>query len=345
MLKNTTLLLITLFGALPLNSYAADGTDGIRFYEMIFGNPDQRSASRNNEDSHSLRGEACEGYGGLLGGINSFFCHMEKDMGITGPGSVTKSFGTMIVHAEIIANSVTINTVQYSSQGKVWVCNTQVNSDCMTNRLHYAPAYYIAFTFDRIAGINKGYALSDPGIFQGVTGNASEIIYDIGSTNQNQALSGKVVYTSGTETFKMRVLGTKTTSSFQLNLSAFSSGASGGFRFAMAGSPPASSSTTANVYNLYYENASGAGSNGNYVTDAALLTAPPTANGYCVSANESGSSTTVAPAAGSCATKAFAAFDFNALTASGAGSPNAQAMSAATILGSWQGMPANPSSL
>ncbi len=325
-------------------AHAVNGDGGIQFYEMVFGNPSQRNASRGHKDSHEVGNEACEGYGGLIGDINGFFCHMEKDMGITSPGSRTKSLGGLRVRAEILKVPTTIGGVTYAYTGSVWVCKSS-SADC-TLTTNFARAYYIAFSYDPLAGVNKGYALSDPGIFNGPGGNASEIIYDVGSASANQSVSGKMVFTdSGSgSTFKMRVVGQRTATAFQLNLAAFNTGASAGFRYAMAGTPP-SAAGGARIYNMYYEGSGGSGTNGFYALDAAGLAAPATGNGFCGSVNETGTSSLVTASAGNCATNAFGAFDFTALTASSALSTSAQGLSAASIIGAWQGMAANPSAL
>lgn len=338
-MKRLLLICIVLSSLFPSVSLAQDATGGNSFYEMVFGNPDQRNRARDGKDGASVGSESCDGYGGIIGGINSFFCHMEKDMGITGPGGSTKDFGSVKVRAEIAASSTTINSVTYDYVGSVWICDTgSLNCALTTN---FSRAYYIAFSYNNATGVNRGYALTVPGIFDGNTNDALEIVYDIGTSSSPQTIVATAVFVSGSDTFKMRVNGSRTSSGFQLNLSGHNG--STGFRFAMSGAPP-SVSGGANYYNMYYEGNGGSGSNGFYSVDNAGLAAPATGNGMCVTAIETGSSTSMTAANSSnCSSYSFAAFSYYALTASG--SPNAQGLSAATILGSWQGMAANPTSL
>ena len=172
----------------------------------------------------------------------------------------------------------------------------------------------------------------------GVAGSAMEIIYDLGSASTTQSVSAKAVFVQGATTFRMRTLGTKTSTTLKMNL-AFHDGTNG-FRFAMSGAAP---SATSNYYNMYYEGAGGTSSNGFYSLDAAALTAPATANGTCILAVESGSTTNTTTGGANCSTYSFSAFDFNSLTATG--SPDAQSMTATGVLGTWQGMAANPTAL
>ncbi|MEK7358490.1 MAG: hypothetical protein AAB250_18745, partial [Bdellovibrionota bacterium] len=203
-------------------------------------------------DGANVGSESCDGYGGLIGGINSFFCHMEKDMGITGVGGATKTFGSYKVRAEIAQTSTTINSVTYDYTGSVWICS----SSC-TVASNFSRFYFIAFSFDKAAGINKGYALNIPGMFEGNTSDAMEIVYDLGTASSSQSIEGKGIFTNGGTAHKMRVKGVKTSTSFKMNVAMHDG--TNGFRFAMSGAPP---STTSNYYNMYYEATGGSGSDG-----------------------------------------------------------------------------------
>ncbi len=325
--------------AIPAIAKATDGSGGIQFYEMLFGGPDQRKESRNSEsEGTTVEVEACGGYGGIIGGINGFFCHMEKDMGIVGPGAATKTFGAFKVHAEIVKTPTTVNSVVYDYVGSVWMC-VIASADC-TKVANFNRMYYIAFSYGKTTGVNKGYALNVPGIMNGNNSDAMEIIYDLGSATVNQTIKAKASFTQGLKTYTMRALGSKTTTNMQLNMSFYDG--TNGFRFAMSGAPP-SATATSNYYNMYYEAAGGSGSGGFYALDTAGLAAPATANGSCLVAVESGTSTTTSSGGSNCTSLSFGAFDYYAATASGPLS--AQSLTSSSILGTWQGMAANPSAL
>jgi hypothetical protein len=333
------LMTILSFGLLPWAAHATDGSSGQGFYEMVFGDPQQRELSRGSEDGVEVGSENCDGYGGLIGAVNSFFCHMEKDMGITGVGSVTKVFGSYKVHAEIALSSTTINSVTYDYVGSVWVCDTG-SADC-TNVANYNRFYFIAFTFDKTAGINKGYVLNVPGLLQGDSSGAMEIVYDLGSASATQTIQGKTIFTNSGTSYNMRVLGAKTSSLFQMNVVGYGGASPAGFRFAMSGAPP-STEGGVNYYNMYYEGSGGTGSGGFYTLDAAGLSAPATSGGMCVSADESGATTDMtAASSANCSSFAFQAFDYYAATST----PSCQALTASSILGTWQSMAAHPSAL
>lgn len=327
-------VVLALICSAPLAAFAVDGSGGNQFYEMVFGNPDQRKQSRDkSKDGANVGSEACDGYGGLIGGINGFFCHMEKTMGITGVGGATKTFGNFKVRAEIALASTTINSVTYTHTGSVWFCTSSCTVASSFNRF-----YFIAFTYDKAAGVNKGYALNIPGMMDGNVNDAMEIIYDLGSASASQTVSGKGVFTNSGTSHKMRVTGTKTSTSFKMNVAMHNG--TNGFRFAMSGAPP---TTTSNYYNMYYEATGGTGSGGYYSLDTAALSAIATGNGSCQLAVESGTSTQFTSGGSNCSALSFQAFDYYSLTASG--SPSVQGLTASGILGTWQGMAANPSSI
>lgn len=326
--------IIAIFAGLP--ALATDGSGGIGFYEMVFGDPDQRNLSRSSADGTNVADEPCDTYGGVLGGINSFFCHMEKDMGIRGVGSTTKTFGTMVIHAEIVLSSVTISGVTYDHQAEVWVCDSS-SLDC-TQTANFSRFDYVAFSFDKASGVNKGYAESSPNGLPGGQTGASQITYDVGSGTANQSISAKLNFSDGSNTYDMRVLAYKSSTGFQVNVVGY--GASAGFRFAMSGAPPSMSGGT-NYYNMYFEATGGSGTSGFYTLEAAGLAAPATNHGMCILASESGSSTGVASGGSNCSSYAFAAFD----TYSASGSPNAQSFTVNGILGTWQGMAAHLSAI
>jgi hypothetical protein len=310
------------------------------FYEMVFGDPDQRRLSRANAEGTNVSVEACDDYGGVLGGINGFFCHMEKDMGIRGPGAATKSFAGLVIHAEILKTATTIGSVTYDYQAEVWICNAQVNNCALLTNFNRFD--YVAFSYDAAAGVNKGYALSSPNALISAGTGASEIIYDVGSASASQSVAAKLNFTDpNSVTYDMRVLGTKTASAFTMNVVGYDSTHASGFRFAMSGAPPSANGGN-NYYNMYFEDASGIGSNGYYSLDVAGVSAPAQANGYCALASEQGSATGIQSATGHCTGYNFAPFDTYSLAGH---TPNAQGFTANGILNTWQGMSAHPSAL
>lgn len=326
--------------------YAQDASAGTSIYDMVFGNPNQRKATRERNDSNDVGAESCDGYGGILGVINGFFCHMEKDMGITGVGSATKTFadtgGNMSVRAEVTLTSTTINSVTYSYLAKVWVCSASCTSTSSFSR-----AFYLAFSYDTAAGVNKGYGLVSPGSFNSnQTGSAMEIEYDIGSSTATQFVRGKAIFVNNGNTFKTRILGEKSSTSLKVSVAMHNG--TNGYRFAMSTTPGFSDSK---YMNMYYEGSGGAGSNGFYSLDAAGTNGIGTAatgNGLCTSGVESGTSmSTSSVAASNCSALSFLAFDYASANTSAAGGAylNSGSFTAAGILGTWQSMTVNPTSI
>jgi len=340
------LLIVGFLATASLPAEAQDASAGTGVYDMVFGNPNQRKAIRDRNESNDVGAESCNGYGGILGVINGFFCHMEKDMGITGVGSATKTFAgggsTVTVRAEVEATAVTINSIAYTHLAKVWVCAASCSS--VSN---FSRAFYLAFSYNATTGINKGYGLINPGSFNSTqTGSAMEIEYDIGSSTATQYVRGKAIFVDGASTYKSRILGERTSSSMKISVAMHDG--TNGFRFAMSTTPDFSASK---FMNMYYEGAGGAGSNGFFTLDAAGtngIGTPATGNGLCTSGVESGSSMSVSSVASSnCSALSFLAFDYASANTSAAGGLylNSGSYTAASILGAWQSMAANPSSI
>lgn len=318
----------------------SDASGGTVYYDMIFGTAKGRNAARSASQGVTVANESCDVYDVFLGSVNGFFCHLEKDLGVTGVGKATKNLQSMTIHAEVNATAITINGVAYTGQGWVWICQT---ASC-TNLTQFNRAYFIAFTFDKANGINKGYVLQDPGaVTSQAAGGAMEIIYDVGSASATQTVKLRAIQSQGGGTYAMRAVGSKTSTLFDLNLAIYNSGV-GGIRFAMAGTPPSASGGSSNTYSMFYEYGSGGGT-GMTASDGSGITNPPAiSGGFCVSASESGATmTTTGTSSSACSSYSFSAFDYFANTASG--TPSVQALTASGILGTWQGMAANPSAL
>lgn len=324
---------------LAVPAMAGTGSDGNQFFEMVFGNPNQRKAVRDRNQSNNLNLESCEGYGGFMGAINSFFCHMEKDMAIKGVGSATKSFvgpqGSMTVRAEVTQSSPTVSGVVYTYEAKVWVCTATCGSTGSFNR-----AFYLAFSYDAASGVNKGYALMEPGKFDNQTGSAMEIVYDIGTSSTTQDVAIKAVFVnSGGTPFKIRAKGQKTSTSMKMNVVMYNGTYQN--RVAIATTPGEASK----YLNMYFENSAGSGASGHYSINAAgVASAPATANGFCASGAETGDTLSLTSAsAANCSSLSFLSFDHYSTSASG--TPSVEAFTSTGITGSWQGMASSPTSL
>ncbi len=320
----------------------ADSDAGKANLEMLFGSPDSRKKLKDHNDTGSVTKEACDGYDGLLGIVNGFFCHMEKDMGITGLGKVTKTFGTTSVRAEVTAGgSVTLGgiTTAYDYTANVWVCN----SACTTASA-YVQAFHIVFSYKPDGTINKGFLIHRPGVFDNTgSANGMQIQYDIGSATANQSVNGKMIFSNSGKTFKMRAMGVKSASGLKMNINGHDG--TNGFRFALS-TTPAIATSAAKYFNIYAEGPTYTGV-GSYALGAAAQAAIPTSNGGCFSATDSGSTQAfVAAAASNCSSLGLNAFDIDnatvaAFTNSGATASNILQ----SDTGAWNGMPVNPSSI
>ena len=332
-------------------AFATDGSAGLnQFYQLLFGTPDQENAAINNDGVHDVTQENCDGYGGVIGVVDSFFCHMEQDMGITSLGSYTNTYGNYQIHAEFTQTPLSIAGHLYAYQGEVWACNTTTSNCSQTS--NYQQAYYIAFTNDPGGGVNDGYLITEPGVFSGQTGTAMQISYDVGSSQPNQYVNVQAIFQNASDTYSMWASGQKTATNVQLNLASYDS-TNGGVRFALSTTPDIGDTK---YFNLYFENSSGAttcssSSNGYCSTDNSafgISTAPATGDGLCIYSTDAGSSVADSVvSASSCGGLPFLTFSDYALTADG--TPSAQALTQSTILSSpgsaWNGMPATPSSL
>lgn len=343
--------MILVFG---LPASATDGSAGLnQYYQFLFGTPDQENAAISDDGVHDVSQENCDGYGGVVGVVNSFFCHMEKDMGITALGSFTKTYGNYQIHAEFSLSPVTINSHGYAYQGFVWECDT-TSADC-SQTSNFQRAYYIAFSNDPGGGVNDGFLITEPGLFTGQSGTALQLQYDVGSTTPNPFVQVESVFVNGTDTYSLWAYGVKSATNMQLDLAAYDTTASQGYRFALSSTPDFGDTKN---FNVYYEDPSGAAtcsaaSNGYCSTDnAGISTAPAITNGLCINASDTGSTISDNVVSQSnCGALSFLQFSDYALTSSG--TPNAQSLTqqtvlevtAGTISTEWNGMPATPSSL
>ena len=314
------------------NAHAA-ANDGISFFEMLFGGPSGRHAAKNHDGTTS--GESCDGYDGILGMVNGFFCHMEKDMGITSIGSKTLTFQSNGVHASITeaSNTITIGsrTITTTHLGQVWICSASCSSASNFSRM-----YYIAFRYSGSGAVNQGYVVAEPGVMGGESGSAMSLLYDVGTSTTTKYVDVQARFTNNSTTFKMRAVGEVTAGVMNVNFAAHNG--TNGFRFAGA----TDQSASPQYFKMYYEN----GTNGSGTdvvntasTGSGTLTPSSTA---CFSVTESGSAmSTASSGAGNCSGLSLKHFDV--LTTGVSGYSQATIWSRSGTL--WNGMSANPDSI
>jgi len=321
----------------PISRAHADGHDGEGFYEMLFGSPDSRNKLHDRADKRENE-SSCDEYDGIMGSVNGFFCHMEKDLEIKGVGSKTKVFGNLTVHAEVTPVGVVVFggvTYNYAFEAKVWVC--QSNCTVLTN---FKRAYYIAFSYAQDGTINKGFVLNEPGVFDGSPGSGLLIHYDLGSSTAVQFVRAKAIFThGGLPPTKMDAYGEKTSSSVKLNVAGVDGSSAGaGFRYALS----TSAGIDQKFFNMYFESAAASGS-GTAALDAAALNPIATSAGFCSQGDERGSTLSpLARSTGSCSALAFNPFKIVSTSVS--------AYTAASVLASdsanaWNAMTTAPSAL
>lgn len=325
----TLALTAGLVGGAP-NAHAA-ANDAISIFEMLFGGPAARTSAKNH--SGSTAGESCSGYDGVMGMVNSFFCHMEKDMGITTLGSKTVTFNGMSVHASISesSSSVTIGSrsIATTHVGQVWTCTSGCTSTGSFTRM-----YYIAFKYGGSGAINQGYVVAEPGVMSGATGSAMSMLYDVGTSTTTKYVDLQAKFTSGVTSMKMRAVGEVTSGVMSVNFTAYFGG--NGFRFAGATDQTAATQ----YYKMYYENGTvGAGTDAADAASTGSGTLSPSSTA-CFSAVESGNAmTTASVAAGNCSGLSLKHFDTLTSTLSAGYSQDAIWARSGTT---WNGMPASP---
>lgn len=293
-MKNYFLMVLLALGsALPVETAYADGGDGFgQVFNVLFGSRDAKQKLQTCEDGGSNSG--------LIGVVNSFFCHMEKDMGITGPTSgVTKVFndsgGAMSVRAQIIAGDVVISGVTYSHQARVWVCTT----GC-TLAANFARAIYIAFSYDKDALVNKGYLLMEPDRFDGGSSSALKLIYNVGESVGTKTIVAHGKFSDGATTIRMYADGSKSSNVTSITVLMHDS-TNGGMRVA------ARVNESSNVGGVYFEAPVGAGFSGSGVATVNNSAAndDKSASAMCFSRQESTTDYSYSPAGGTCTLPTF----------------------------------------
>lgn len=318
-MKYFSALMISLFLALPAS---ADGGDGFgQIFNMFFGKESERKALENCS--------AADGQGGIMGIVNGFFCHMEKDMGITGvTAGVTKVMGTMSVRAVVSAGSYSVSSVAYDYNAQVWVCHSACTAASGFNR---AINFYFSYASDKT--INKGHMLINPNAFEsgGSATSAMNLQYDVGTATVTKSITAKAIFVQGGVTQKMRIDGSK--ASNVVGVTGVMHNGTDGFRFA------SQLDTTANTGGVYFESPSGAAGPGMGALNSAAAGDDMTSSSMCFTRAATATDWTyTATGSTGCTVKIFPA-DSNAAV-------NGYTTNSILTIGTlWEGMTANPGSI
>ncbi len=327
------MLIVAIFSWLPFDQAHADGRGGHGFFEMLFGSPDSRG-KLNDRGSDRSKEVRCDDYDGVMGQVNGFFCHMEKDLGLTGIGSKTKVFGSFTVHAEISPVATVIFggvSYNYAYEAKVWVCQ----SGC-TNPANFARAYYLAFSSSPDGTINKGFVLNSPGVFEGDAGSGMLIHYDLGANTTTRFVRTKALFIHSSRTFRMDAYGEKTATTLKLNV--VGNDGTNGFRYALSTTPDFATK----YFNMYFEQTAASGA-GTAALDASGTGAIATSAGLCTQGTESGSALSpMAVSSSNCSALTFNPFANTSATVS---SYTAAGILASDASNAWNGMAANPAAI
>ena len=227
-------------------------------FGMFFGNPKSQRVGR-EAVRRGVSAEVCEDYDGAspVGQINTILCHLEKSMGITGPGNYTKTFGETSLRAEIaeVSTSVSLDGKEtvYNYSAQVWACHGSCGSVSDFNRL-----FYMAFSKDSSGAASKGFLLADFGAFGGFPGsNAMKVQFDLDSSSSTQFVNAQAFVDmsampgpsrSPSSTFTMDSRATRDSTALKINM-VHSSGING-MRFAAA---KAVSESTTTDFRVYFE--------------------------------------------------------------------------------------------
>ncbi len=313
-------------------SARADGSSGFsQMFNVIFGNEASREVG---DGAASSDCSTIDDGGGILGTINGIFCHLKYDMGITGVGSVTKTFGTMKVHVDIVNGCTGADGNGYLFGAKAWVCAVASgNCGAVTG---YTRAMSICFSTDSALATNKGIVIMDGGAFSGDGGTGvMNIAYDLGTSSASQTVLAKMIFHNAATNHLQygRADGTRTDAKHLSGTMLFvdnilSSSTAGRFAFSV--------NRVANTSNAYMEGFSASGSGtGSYSASAAGDT-PST--GVCVTRTASGSDWSYSATSSGASCAPSVTFPTDSLTAVSGYTVNG-------LAGTWQGMGVNPSAL
>lgn len=300
----------------------ADGKDGFgQIFNMFFGNESERSAVASCS--------AADGQGGIMGVVNGFFCHMEKDMGIVGvTAGVTKVMGAMSVRAVVSTSNAVVDGVAYDYNAQVWVCH----SGCtVASGFSRAINFYFSYATDKT--INKGHMLMNPNAFEagGSSSSAMNLKYDVGTSTTNKNITAKVIFVQGATTMQMRMDGNK--SGTLLGVTGLMYNGTNGFRFA------SQLDTALNSGGVYFEAPGAAGGGTAALNSADATGADKSSSSMCFTRAASGSDWAyTATGSSGCTVKAFPTESVNGVSAY-------SSTSVLTVGTLWESMAANPSSI
>jgi len=205
-------LMIVAWSSLGVSSQALATTSTFdegftNFMELFSGSPGEQkltsTCSASDSDS-SL---------GVLGFVNNFFCHLEKDLLITAEtpvAGVTGTYGsTMHVHVEVgQPSNFSVGGVAYTNEGKMWVCQDLGSVKCYSgssgpttaDASKFNRAVYIAWTSNTSGSINLGTMIVDTAAFTNTTGDILALTYDVGTADTTTSISAQYVnnHASGT---------------------------------------------------------------------------------------------------------------------------------------------------
>ncbi|MBC7741096.1 MAG: hypothetical protein H7061_02785 [Bdellovibrionaceae bacterium] len=317
-MKNIFLLVITL---LISNSVYANGSDGFgQIFNSFFGTEADKVAHATCDGG--------EGKGGIIGIVNGFFCHMEKDMGIKGVTTgVTKVFGTMSVRAVVSAGSYTVASVNYAFNAQVWVCHSACTATSGFNR-----AINLYFTALPDKTINKGHMLINPNAFEssGSATSAMNLQYDVGTGTTNKVVTAKVIFGNGSTTEKWRMDGSKSVSA--LGITGVMHNGTNGYRFATQLDP------STNAGGVYFE-APGATGTGTGPLSPSTSGDNLSSSSMCFTRAKSSADWAYTPTGSTgCTVKIFPADSNTAVS----GYTSSSILTIGTL---WESMAANPSSI
>ncbi|MBI2605677.1 MAG: hypothetical protein HYW49_06315 [Deltaproteobacteria bacterium] len=268
----------------PAQALAGNAYDGFaQIYNVFFGSQSARD--------QALTCDVDLNTGGILTKVNAFFCHLEKDMGITSSNvEVTKTFGNLVVHAKVDGAeggaAYAVDGVNYDYQAQVWVC--LLSQAACSATTDFNRAIYIAYSYKADKTVNKGHMLMSTRAFHGESTSGMMLKYDVGDNTATKTVEFKLRHTEDGDTIKIAAKGTKTSAQTQVAMVIHSAlSASYGFRFA------STVDETNNIGAVYYE-------------------APPTVctGTGCGSLSMTNAGDTQAVSSGACFTRARTATDW-----------------------------------
>jgi hypothetical protein len=181
-------LITILLVALP--AMANDGGSGFTsWYNNVWGN----SAARVKLAKCEAVDDANET--GFVGYANNLFCHLERDLNITGPtaaGGVTGQFMfasiEVHVHVEVAGEAGSGAYNGYDHEAKMWGCAVNGPVDC-TNLTDYKKFAYVTWSYNADKTVSKGVMVHDQYIQNGTTGLYIKTTWDTGTSTGTKSLT------------------------------------------------------------------------------------------------------------------------------------------------------------